>query len=92
MFYQQSVAGQQLSEVQQLVQASGKMVLMDKLLPKLRAEGHKVRTACQQSETYQLKYYCRPRFPTANLSSVVQDQRKWSVEKHMRFRASFQPV
>lgn len=64
MFYQQSVAGQQLSEVQQLVQASGKMVLMDKLLPKLRAEGHKVHLACRQCETYQRKRHCRPRFPT----------------------------
>jgi hypothetical protein len=30
------------SELEQLVQASGKMVLLNKLLPKLRAEGHKV--------------------------------------------------
>ena len=30
------------SELQMLVQASGKMVLLHKLLPKLRAEGHKV--------------------------------------------------
>ena len=31
-----------LSEVDQLVQACGKMVLLHKLLPKLKAEGHKV--------------------------------------------------
>ena len=30
------------SELEQLVAASGKMVLLHKLLPKLRAEGHKV--------------------------------------------------
>ena len=42
MTFQQTMQGQQLSELQQLVQASGKMVLLDKLLPKLRAEGHKV--------------------------------------------------
>ena len=30
------------SELEMLVQASGKMVLLHKLLPKLRAEGHKV--------------------------------------------------
>lgn len=29
-------------ELEQLVNASGKMVLVSKLLPKLRAEGHKV--------------------------------------------------
>lgn len=32
--------------------SSGKMVLLDKLLPKLRAEGHKVRT--MQTETLNL--------------------------------------
>ena len=39
---QHAMQGQQLPELQRLVQASGKMVLLDKLLPKLRAEGHKV--------------------------------------------------
>lgn len=39
---QQAMQGQQQAELQRLVQASGKMVLLDKLLPKLRAEGHKV--------------------------------------------------
>ena len=32
-----------IPELEQLVQASGKMVLLHKLLPKLRSEGHKVR-------------------------------------------------
>jgi len=45
--FQQEMAGQKLSELEQLVQASGKMVLLDKLLPKLRAEGHKV--TCPQA-------------------------------------------
>ena len=40
--FQQAMQGQQQEELQQLVQASGKMVLLNKLLPKLRAEGHKV--------------------------------------------------
>ena len=40
--FEQQRAGQQLPELEQLVQASGKMVLLNKLLPKLRAEGHKV--------------------------------------------------
>ncbi|CAK0786707.1 hypothetical protein CVIRNUC_009921 [Coccomyxa viridis] len=40
--FEQQKAGQQLPELEQLVQASGKMVLLNKLLPKLRAEGHKV--------------------------------------------------
>ena len=31
-----------MSELQRLVHSSGKMVLLDKLLPKLRREGHKV--------------------------------------------------
>ena len=39
---QQAMQGQQQAELQRLVQASGKMVLLDKLLPKLRGEGHKV--------------------------------------------------
>ena len=47
MVFQQEMAGQKLSELEQLVQASGKMVLLDKLLPKLRAEGHKV--TCPQA-------------------------------------------
>lgn len=42
MAFQQATQERQLSELEQLVQASGKMVLVDKLLPKLRAEGHKV--------------------------------------------------
>ena len=47
MTLQQAMQGQQLPELQRLVQASGKMVLLDKLLPKLRAEGHKVtRPSC----------------------------------------------
>ncbi len=40
--FQQAMQGQHQEELQQLVQASGKMVLLNKLLPKLRAEGHKV--------------------------------------------------
>ena len=35
--------GEGASERDLLVASSGKMVLLDKLLPKLRAEGHKVR-------------------------------------------------
>jgi hypothetical protein len=91
VFYQQSMAGQQLSEVQQLVQASGKMVLMDKLLPKLRAEGHKVRIACQQSETYRLKCHCRSRFSTLPQSCQMWCRSKgisWG-ENHISFRACF---
>ena len=42
MTFEQQRVGQQLPELEQLVQASGKMVLLNKLLPKLRAEGHKV--------------------------------------------------
>ncbi len=34
-----------ISERELLIKASGKMVLLDKLLPKLRAEGKKVRMA-----------------------------------------------
>jgi hypothetical protein len=33
-------------ELARLVHSSGKMVLLDKLLPKLRAEGHKARAPC----------------------------------------------
>lgn len=37
------VAGSAGSELDLLVQSSGKMLLLHKLLPKLKAEGHKVR-------------------------------------------------
>lgn len=36
-------AGSAGSELDLLVQSSGKMLLLHKLLPKLKAEGHKVR-------------------------------------------------
>ena len=35
-------AGAASSELERMVQSSGKMVLLHKLLPKLKAEGHKV--------------------------------------------------
>ena len=41
-------SGEQLSDLQRLVHSSGKMVLLDKLLPKLRREGHKVRHVLQE--------------------------------------------
>ena len=37
-------AGNAGSELELLVQSSGKMLLLHKLLPKLKAEGHKVST------------------------------------------------
>ena len=50
-----------LSEVDQLVQACGKMVLLHKLLPKLKAEGHKVRGA--RGGCLLCSVYCRPVCP-----------------------------
>jgi SNF2 family DNA or RNA helicase len=45
-----------------LIQTSGKMVLIDKLLPKLKAEGHKVSTkTCVQYVLYICMYDKRER-------------------------------
>ena len=42
----QAAKGGAFSELDLLIQASGKMVLLAKLLPKLREEGHKVGGGC----------------------------------------------
>jgi hypothetical protein len=43
MMLRQAARGAAAAEIDRIVNASGKMVLLNKLLPKLRSEGHKVR-------------------------------------------------
>ncbi len=43
MMLRQAARGAEAQEIDRIVNASGKMVLLNKLLPKLRSEGHKVR-------------------------------------------------
>lgn len=49
MLRQAATGAAPATELERLVAASGKMVLLNKLLPKLRAEGHKVRARMQPS-------------------------------------------
>jgi hypothetical protein len=83
------MAGQELSEVQQLVQASGKMVLLDKLLPKLRMEGHKVHTAGRQAVTLLTEAPMQALIsdPLAILPNVHHRNNQW--EYHMCYTALF---
>uniref|UniRef100_A0A061RW02 Chromodomain-helicase-DNA-binding protein 7 n=1 Tax=Tetraselmis sp. GSL018 TaxID=582737 RepID=A0A061RW02_9CHLO len=76
--------GQPRSELENLVAASGKMLLLDKLLPKLRAEGHKVLIFSQFCIMLNvLEDYLRLRgFPVERIDgSTASNQRQAAIDR-----------
>lgn len=74
------------------IQTSGKMVLMDKLLPKLRQEGHKVLVFSQMVKMLDLiSEYCEFRdFPHERLDGRVRGtDRQKSIDRFEREASSF---
>lgn len=57
-----------------MVQSSGKLVLIDKLLPKLKADGHKVLVFSQMIRVLDIieDYIIHKKFVYLNFSSLVQ--------------------
>lgn len=78
--------------VQGMIMSSGKMVLLDKLLPKLRAEGHKILIFSQMVKMLDfISEYCEFRkFPYERLDGRVRGtERQKSIDRFERDKDSF---
>ncbi|KAL3922780.1 MAG: hypothetical protein SGILL_002018 [Bacillariaceae sp.] len=83
---------QQIMNEHLFIQTSGKMVLLDKLLPKLRAEGHKVLVFSQMVRMLDLiSDYCEFRsFPYERLDGRVRGtDRQKSIDRFNKEKNSF---
>jgi len=78
--------------VQGMIMSSGKMVLLDKLLPKLRQEGHKILIFSQMVKMLDfIAEYCEFRsFPFERLDGRVRGtERQKAIDRFEREKDSF---
>ena len=78
--------------LERMICCSGKMVLIDKLLPKLHEEGHKVLMFSQMVRMLDmLEYYCRARgYKFERLDGGVRgDERQASIDRFTKSRETF---